>query len=342
MIEEDIRNFDKQFSWEPEIKNQGSTFLQIQGRTLGASVLGMGGSHLGGDLLNAYDSKLGLVIHSDYGLPINISTDDLIIASSYSGNTEEVIDGLNLALEKGLKVAVLASGGKLLEIAKEKSLPYIQLPADLQPRMSAGYQVKALAKVLGQEDILEELSRLAQKLNPSEFEERGRELAEKIGNKIPVVYASQNNYTLAYTWKIRFNETAKIPAFYNLFPEANHNEMSGFIGVDKSEIYPLENSRAISRGSRVDGISDLSFIFLLLADSEDHPRIQKRMEIFSKLFTDKGFSVEQTALTGEGRFHRLFSNLLLADWTSYYLAKQKGIDPEQIPLVEEFKRLMNG
>lgn len=329
MIEQNIRNFNKQLEWEPEIV-QGSILDLQKGRTL---VLGMGGSHLGADLLKAYDPRLDLVIHSDYGLPtefqglaLKYDSQALIIASSYSGNTEEVVDGLNLALEKGLKVAVMASGGKLIEIAKEKSLPYILLPTGLQPRMSAGYQVRSLAKLIGREDILEELNSLARKLNPSEFEERGKELAEKISGKIPVIYSSQANKALAYIWKVKLNETAKVPAFYNIFPEANHNEISGFV----FETPDPQDSTLDPQKGRI-------FIFILLKDSQDHPKIQKRMEVFSKLFSEKSFSVEQIALTGEGRLYLLFANLLLADWTSFYFAKQIGVDPEVVPLIEGFK-----
>ncbi len=338
MIEDDIRNFNQQFAWEPVVEN--AVGLEKKPMTI---LLGMGGSHLGGDLLNAYDPNLGLMVHSNYDLPANVSREDLIIASSYSGNTEEVIDGLEQAVSKGFKVAVMASGGRLIEIAKEKGLPYIKLPSGLQPRMSLGFQIKALTKLLGYQKAFEEAGELAGELNSAELEERGKMLAEKIKDKIPVIYSSEANRALAYIWKVKFNESSKVPAFYNVFPEVNHNEINGFtqnLVMDKSEIYPLENSRAKSRGSRVGGISDLSFAFFLLSDSEDRPRIQKRMKVWAKLFQDRNFPVEVIDLTGQGRFYRLFSNLLLADWASYYLAKQNGTDPEAIPLVEEFKKLI--
>lgn len=319
MIEEDIRNFNKQFAWEPKIENQeGSTLNREKGRTL---VLGMGGSHLGADLLKAYDPKLDLSVHSDYGLPPRLNLEDLIIASSYSGNTEEIIDGLNLSLEKNLSVAVMASGGRLLEMAKEKGLPYIQLPTGHQPRMSVGFQVKALAKLLGHQTAMEEVSRLAEKLNPSGFEEKGRELAEKIKGRVPVIYASRANFALAYNWKIKFNESGKVPSFYNVFPELNHNEMNGFL----QEQDPAWRD---------------DFIFLILPDAEDHPRIQKRMSVMTELFRQKNWSVEMINLAGEGRWSRIFSSLITADWAAYFTAKQRGLDPENIPVVEEFKRLI--
>ncbi|MDP3696425.1 MAG: bifunctional phosphoglucose/phosphomannose isomerase [Candidatus Taylorbacteria bacterium] len=322
MIEENILNFNKQFSWEPKIENQKGLTLDLQkGRTL---VLGMGGSHLGADILNSYDPELNLAVHSDYGLPKNVSKDDLVIASSYSGNTEEVIDGLNQALKEGLTAAVIASGGKLLEMAKEKGLPYIQLPTGHQPRLSIGFQVKALAKLLGHQTALEEISRLAEKLNPGEFEEKGRELAEKAKGKIPMIYTSQANFALAYNWKIKFNESGKVPAFYNVFPELNHNEMNGFL----------------SQGSTLDLQKGRTFIFLILTDAEDHPRIQKRMTVMTELFRRKNWPVETIGLAGEGRWQRIFSSLLTADWAAYFTAKQLGLDPENIPLVEEFKKLI--
>lgn len=311
MIEEDIRNFNKQFSWEPAIENQEF----FHGRKLKkAVVLGMGGSHLGADLLNAFEPELGLVVHSNYGLPANdIFVERLIIASSYSGNTEEVIDGLNQSLTKNLETAVMASGGRLMEMAKEKNLPYIQLPSGFQPRMSVGFQIRALAKLLDWPEAFTEAGQLAEQLHPFEFEEKGKALAEKIKDKIPVIYASQTNSALAYNWKIKLNETGKTPAFYNIFPELNHNE--------------------------INGLSD-KFFYLILTDREDHPRIQKRMEVLLKILKDRNLLAETVELTGEGRFYRIFSCLLLADWTAYHIAKQHGSDPDGAEAVEEFKKLI--
>ncbi|TSC74844.1 MAG: glucose/mannose-6-phosphate isomerase [Parcubacteria group bacterium Gr01-1014_44] len=326
MIEENIKNFNKQFSYEPVLENAGS--LEKKPKTI---LLGMGGSHLAADLLNAYDPGLGLVVHSNYGLPSPAGgwpkdslRDYFVIASSHSGNTEEVLDGLQEALERGLPVAVISTGGRLLEIAKEKNLPFIQLPAaGLVPRMSTGFHLRALAKLLGHQTAFDESGRLASQLNPAEFEKSGRELAEKIKDRIPLIYASQANYALAFNWKTVFNETGKVPAFYNLFPELNHHEINSFDSND--------SIRHLSE----------KFTFLILADSQDHPRIQKRMEVLVKLYRERNFPVEIIQLSGEGRFYRIFSCLMLADWTGYYTARQYGLDPEAIPLVEKFKKLMS-
>src|SRR3989339_1606903 len=141
----------------------------------------------------------------------------MIIASSYSGNTEETISVFEGAQKQNIARSVIAKGGILLETAKEEGLPYIQIPdTGVQPRSALGFSFKALAKMVGRDDLVEQASKVGAQLQSENFEEQGRRIAEKLRGKIPLVYASQKNYSVAYNWKIKFNETAKIPAFYNL------------------------------------------------------------------------------------------------------------------------------
>ena len=165
-----------------------------------------------------------------------ISRDETLILSSYSGNTEEVISAFEKGIEHNLSIVIISTGGKLIELAKKHSISYIQMPdTNIQPRNAIGYSLKALLKVIGDEKTLEELSKLSESLNPSEYEEEGKELAEKLKSKVPVIYSSTRNMPIAYNWKIKFNETGKIPAFYNVFPELNHNEMAAYGGSGKKQ-----------------------------------------------------------------------------------------------------------
>lgn len=319
-MREAIKNFPKQFSWEPKVENE--SLLHQYSKFV---VSGMGGSSLAGDLMKVWNPLLDLVIHRDYGLP-EISEADLsrtlVIASSYSGNTEETLSALDTAIEFGLAVAVVAAGGKLLAKAKELGLPYVELPAGgIQPRMATGFSIKAILALLGMDEALSEIASLA-KLNTKPFEVAGKKLAEKLLGKVPVIYSSRVNIPVAYNWKIKFNETAKIPAFANRFPELNHNEMTGFDRVPTTR-----------------GLSE-NFHFVFLRDSEDHPRIGKRMEVTAKLYRDRGFAVEEIELSGGNVWEKIFSSTLLADWTAYFLAEAYGVDPEKVPLVEEFKKML--
>ncbi|MEK7081112.1 MAG: SIS domain-containing protein [Patescibacteria group bacterium] len=318
---EAIKNFNKQFLYEPEIKNSG-----IQVKKSSFVAVGMGGSAHALLLLKTCKPELDITIHRDYGLP-NIPIEELknklVILSSYSGNTEEVIDAFQKAKDKNLAMAVIATGGKLLSLAEENNVPYIKLPdTGIQPRSALGFSIKAFLKFIGEEDELKKIGLLATTLNSTDYEENGKILAEKMKNHIPVIYTSSRNLSLAYIWKIKLNETGKIPAFYNIFPEMNHNEMNGFDVKDSTK--ELCNK----------------FHFIILKDAEDNPKILKRMEVLEKLYKNRNLRVETIELREKDIWHKVFSSLVLADWIAYYTALGYGLDPEQVPMVEEFKKLI--
>jgi len=318
---EAIKNFNKQFLYEPEIKNQETLIKKSS-----FVAVGMGGSAHALLLLKTWKPELDITIHRDYGLP-NIPIEELknklIILSSYSGNTEEVIDAFQKAKDKNLAMAVIATGGKLLSLAEENNVPYIKLPATgIQPRSALGFSIKAFLKFIGEEDELKKIDILATTLNPTDYEKNGKTLAEKMKNHIPVIYTSNRNLSLAYIWKIKLNETGKIPAFYNIFPELNHNEMNGFDVKDSTK--ELCNK----------------FHFIILKDTEDNPKILKRMEVLEKLYKNRNLQIETIELKEKDIWHKIFSSLILADWVAYYTALGYGLDPEQVPMVEEFKKLI--
>lgn len=315
-----ITNFFGQFSYQPKVENA----VKLAQKSL-VIVSGMGGSHLAADLLKNWDPTLDIIVHSDYGvpaLPPERLSNALFVASSHSGNTEEVIDGLTEAVKQKMPVAVIATGGTLLETAKATGLPYIQLPSEgIQPRSALGYSMLALLKLLGRDDGMRELGSLAS-MNAKDWETEGKALAARIKGFVPVVYSSAHNVGIAYNWKIKFNETGKIPAFFNVFPELNHNEMTGF---DRNA-----SSESLSK----------PFYVIILTDGEDDSRVQKRMQILDGLYRNRGINTELVALRGGSRFDRIFTSLILADWAAFHTASGYGADPTNVPIVEEFKRLI--
>lgn len=316
-----ICNFCQQFAFEPRVINEEK--LPPAERFI---VAGMGGSHLAADLLKVWDPSIDIVVHSDYGLPA-VREGDLeqycVIASSYSGNTEETVDAFLRAKEKNLALAVVATGGKLLALAKQEGVPYIELPhTGIQPRSALGFSVKALLCLMKKKDALDEVGKLCFNLDSQEYEQSGRELALRLKGYVPVILSSNRNFPIAYNWKIKFNETGKIPAFCNMFPELNHNEMTGFDVATPT--------KSLSQ----------NFYFIFLKDSVDDPRIVKRMEVMRALYDNRGLKSEMLELGGNGTFHKIFSSLILADWAAYHTAAQYGVEPEQVPMVEEFKRLI--
>lgn len=316
-----IKNFPNQFSYKPEIKNK-----EKLAKRPWYIVAGMGGSHLAADLLKVWNPYLPLFIHKNYNLPKvpdEILNNSLIIVSSYSGNTEEALDTYDQAKERGIPLAAISIGGKLLERAEKDGIPYVQMPdTGIQPRSAPGFNIKALLALMGEDNALQEIGALAQTLRSDELEQRGKELAKNLYGHTPVIYASEQNKSIAYNWKIKFNETSKIPAFYNVFSELNHNEMTGF------DVKP--KTKKLSK----------NFYFILLSDEADHPRIQKRMAVLKKLYQARNLPVAEIKLAGRDVLHKIFSSLILADWAAYYTAEGYGVESEAVPMVEEFKKLI--
>jgi len=318
-MEDAIINFNKQFEYEPVIRNAEKLKENYEHFVL----CGMGGSHLAAGIVKMQKPGVELYVHRDYDLPPysdDFLKKSLLIASSHSGNTEEVLSFLRMAIEKGYDVAVITTGGKLFEIAVAQQLPHIVMPNDgLQPRLAIGLSTLALLKIMKEEELISTLKNVGQNLDSNKLKSEGDSLAGSIGEKVPVIYASNQNLPIAYNWKIKFNETGKTPSFYNLFPELNHNEMQGFANEKYSE----------------------NFHFVFLHDSNDNPRIEQRMKVLSQIFEEKGFAVTNLELSGETTFEKIFTSLLIADWTALEIAKTKGTDPQSVPFVEEFKKRLN-
>lgn len=323
MILDNIKTYPKQFTYEPQVENGAKIAKKKFTKFL---VIGMGGSHLAADLIKAWHPELDVIIWSSYGLPRLRDKDlkeRLVILSSYSGNTEETVDAFNAARAKHLTMAVIAARGKLINLAQKFNVPYVQLPDfHMQPRMATGLSMLAMLAVMNEKAWLAEAKMLATQLNSAREEHRGRDLAKRLHDAVPVIYASAKNAAIAMNWKIKFNETGKIPAFANAVPELNHNEMTGFDA--KGRTGPLSRR----------------FHFVFLKDGDDDRRITKRMSVLEKLYRDRGFKIEVVLLQGKNEIHKIFNALLLADWTSYHAAKLYGVEPEQVPMVEEFKKLI--
>ncbi|MDP3769798.1 MAG: bifunctional phosphoglucose/phosphomannose isomerase [Candidatus Sungbacteria bacterium] len=318
---EAINTQNVQLAFEPEIEysNRLHTYEKFV-------IAGMGGSHLAADILKCWNPLLDIIVHEDYGLPPikpeHISR-RLFVASSHSGNTEEVLDGFEAALARNMPVCAISTGGKLLDRAEQEKIPYIKIPdTGIQPRSALGYSLKSFLKIMGVQHMSDELLGVADTLSPGAYEHAGKKLAAHLHGYVPLVYASTRNRAIAYNWKIKCNETGKIPSFINVLPELNHNEMTGFDVT--------ESTASLSR----------NFSVIILRDEEDHPAILKRMEILAKLYHDRGIKTEIVAIEGASRFERIFSSLILADWTAYYISKSYGTDPNEVPMVEEFKKLM--
>jgi hypothetical protein len=181
--------------------------------------------------------------------------------------------------------------------------------------MVLGAGTIALLELLGERDGVDEIHALAETFSVDDLARLGAERAARLAGTIPILYSSERNANLAYIWKIMLNETGKTPAFCNVVPEANHNEIEGFASAAPKK----------------------PFSVLLLADPEDDPRIQKRMDVFAR--TIQNVRIERVMLDGS-TFQGIFSCAIEAAWTAYHVAIASGADPETTPMIEAFKDQM--
>lgn len=296
---------------------------------------GMGGSALAATISQTWPSyKVPFNITRDYMIPAYVSSRTLFVASSYSGNTEETIAAMKLAKHEGAIVVVIASGGKMEEIAKKEAYPFAKIPSGMQPRHATLYSLKALVTVLEKASLVSARDAERSLHETAEFlksevsawradvktkDNPAKKLAEELAGSSPVVYSGPLLYPAAYKWKISFNENAKNVAWCNQFPEFNHNEFLGWTS------HPI----------------DKPYKTIILDSSLEHPRTQKRFDVTKKLLSGRWPNPEVVEAKGDTLLEQLLWTIAFGDFVSIYLAMLNGLNPTPVDLIEKFKSELN-
>ncbi|OHB17324.1 MAG: hypothetical protein A2544_01560 [Candidatus Zambryskibacteria bacterium RIFOXYD2_FULL_43_10] len=309
---------------ETELKAQLSFIPKLEGglsrtkiaRFDNVIIGGMGGSGLVARILFFLDPTFPAWLHDDYHLPIKSEGKTLYVAVSYSGNTVETLSFAKEALEKQYPLVAITSGGVLLDWAVKKTVPHVLIPFGFEPRNAVLMMLKALLYVISREDLFPETKR--DSIDIQKALEHGKEIGEKFEKKIPLVYSSRSNYALSYIWKIMLNETGKIPAFANYFPELTHNEAQGIIP---------ETAGPLAENLKV----------LLLLDKEDGIELSREMSVFQDLISSRGVDVFAFNLP-QGKVNQLLHVLSIAGATAGAIAELHGVDANTVPFIEQLKK----
>ncbi len=299
-------------------------------------ISGMGGSALPASVLRTYIHHFcdvsGMCQHFPiyqnrfYTLPPEAYHDCLNIICSHSGNTEETIASFEEAIAHKLPCVGVSAGGTIEHLCKEYGIAHVRLPipfANFQPRVATGHFVSAIVQILVNAGKLPksavdfDTTAAQLRVAVADLEEQGKVMAQKLVGKTPVIYASTKFKSLAMIWKIKINEHAKTPAFWNYFPELNHNEFVGFT-----------NPQA-------------PFYVIMLRDKHDHPRNVKRFDVTATFLREKGVEVEIVDMPeSDDILFRIFATLALGDWAAYYLALAYEQDPTPVDMVEDLKKVL--
>lgn len=294
-------------------------------------VTGMGGSALAAELARDWlDLDLPFTVVKEYTLPKFVNSSTLVIACSFSGNTEETLAAFADAQKRGVPLVVAAGKGKLLETAVAERLPFVRMTYDgVTPRMFMLENLRAFLEILVSfevvgKKVLSELTAVSEQLDGIEavwgptvpFEHnQAKQLAWQCAGKITVIYAGSRFRSIAYKWKISLNESAKNVAFCNEYPEFNHNEFMGWAS------HPI----------------DKPFAVIDLRSSFDNPRITKRFELSDRLLSGLRPKATVIELAGATMLEQMVWGVILADYVSTYLGILNGVDPAPVPLIEKLK-----
>ena len=294
-------------------------------------VAGVGGSAAGGDFLRAlFDASAGVpcIVARDYKLPAFANSETLVMACSYSGNTEETLSAIEDARKRGCRIMAITSGGKLGE---STDFPIVKIPGGQPPRSALGFLFVPLASAavkLGYLSALDfdrafaELDKCAKEwsvetaygTNPT------KTLAAYLFGRVPLIYGLGHwQGIVASRWKSQLNENSKIMAFANTFPELNHNEIMGWQLADKQNV--------------------AHWATVILENGQESKRMQARAKVTREIMHGKSESFTVTA-RGETLLSNLLTLTYFGDFVSIYLAALYGVDPETIEAINILKKAL--
>jgi glucose/mannose-6-phosphate isomerase len=300
-------------------------------------ILGMGGSAIAGDFLRslvALESPIPIFSHRNYELPLLVDDRTLLIASSYSGNTEEVLSSFDQGLSSGAKKVVITGGGKLLATARAKDIPAFVFNYPAEPRAALGYSFMPLLAIAQKvaivghksQDVDEAISvmeGLAARIDETVPLARNpaKQLAQKLHQRLPVVYGAGILTQVARRWKGQLNETSKMWCFYEELPEADHNALVGY-GLPEE-------------------IAAKALVVFLRAPSL-HPRVLLRYALTRTALEEAGVDSATVDAEGESPLAQMMSATFFGDWVSLYLAILNGVAPAPTPPIAILKGRLAG
>jgi glucose/mannose-6-phosphate isomerase len=281
-------------------------------------ISGMGSSGIGANLVESLTFgrvPIPITVSKGYNIPQFVSPHTLFIACSYSGDAEETLAAVQKAMLKRAHIICITSGGRLLELAREYNLFYIQIPAASAPRGMIGYMIISLLYALYHTNLIgaafiKETENAIESLNRSEkaILIESEIIARKLKGKLPVIYCDGRLHAMAMRFQNQLNENAKQLAHVNTFPEMNHNELEGWQ-------FPQNVLQQIQ--------------VIYLYSDHDHERVEKRMEICRDIFEKKSNPIIDIVAEGASLLEQYYYLIHLTDWISYFLARENQADPNE-------------
>jgi len=316
-----VEGFYGQLEQAVEIANKFN-FPKVDRRFENVVISGLGGSGIGGKIASevlAPELTIPVVSNHHYTIPNWVSEKTLFIVCSYSGNTEETLEAMQLAIGKGAYIVCVTSGGEIGRIAEENGFTWIKIPGGQPPRSALGFSLIQILRIFegceyiapkagvvqGAIDLL-----LAEK---EDIHAKAKDIAEQLVNKTPVIYSDESCSGVAVRWRQQLNENAKILCWHHVYPEMNHNELVGWAGASE----------------------DVAVI--ILKKETDHPRTKIRMDITKEIFQEYTNTIIELEAKGKNPIERVLYLINVGDWVSVYLSDLLEVDPVEVDVIDFLK-----
>jgi len=317
-----IANFTNQLKEAKQI-GESTSFTPSNKPFSNVLICGLGGSGIGGkiiSLLVSKEVKIPVVTTNDYSIPNFVNENTLVIANSYSGNTEETLTAVKESSKRGADIVAITSGGELLELAEQNNWNHFVVPGGEQPRAMLAYSLIQLLFTFQKYKLIDtNYTNLIPEIidlidnNEADIKAEAKQVAQLIHGKRAVIYAEQSFEGVAVRFRQQINENAKELCWHHVLPEMNHNELVGWAG----------------------GNTNLTVI--KLNSSFEFYRTKKRWEICKAIFAKKTDSIFEINAKGDTQFAHILYLIHLTDWVSYYLAELKQIDAVEVDVIIKLK-----
>ena len=308
-IEEDTKNFLVMLKKEIVVKS--GTYPK---KTL---IAGMGGSGIGGRIMETlanYNTIGEISSWNSYGIPEWISSEDSLICVSYSGNTAETLSAAREAHNKGCKIEVITTGGKLGDLADKNNWDKTIIESGHQPRAALPLLLKPLLYKIN----LPKVKELVDEVSWQDYsDDKIFNITSKLFGKIPCIYTEPLLEPVGYRWRCQIQENAKQLAFHHVIPEMNHNEIVGWTN------------------------SNQNMIPVLIRKEDERDEIKNRFEAL-KSTVWKNTSIEEIFIKSQHNLSKILEGIFIGDMVSIGLAKRNNIDPTPVKVIEELKIALDG